>query len=355
MDAVRRVLVIRRDNIGDLVCTTPMIRLLRERFPKAHIDALVNSYNCPVLDHNPALNHVYSYTKGKHRVGGESLLSVYWAKIRLLWVLRSHKYDLAILPGSGYSRRGVRFARLIGAKDVLGFYESDTQMRSGLTLPVDIRPLGELHEVEYCCALLKPLGINASPTRVEVFVCEEERTCARKAVDHVIAEDKEGCIGIHISARKPSNRWPEASFIELIHTLWEKTGKPIILFWSPGSADHPQHPGDDAMAARILDACQSVHITQFATSKLRDLTAGLSLCDVLICSDGGAMHIATGLGKPVVCLFGDSNAWQWRPWGVPYRLLQTGDRRASSITVSEVLDAYRSLSGSSTLSEQCNS
>ena len=57
------ILVIRRDNIGDLVCTTPLITALRQRFPKAWIGALVNSYNARVLDGNPDQDEVFIYTK----------------------------------------------------------------------------------------------------------------------------------------------------------------------------------------------------------------------------------------------------------------------------------------------------
>jgi len=60
-----RILVIRRDNIGDLVCTTPLIFALRERFPFAHIAALVNTYNEPVLSGNAAIDAVYTCEKRK--------------------------------------------------------------------------------------------------------------------------------------------------------------------------------------------------------------------------------------------------------------------------------------------------
>ena len=64
-----RILLIRRDNIGDLVCTTPVFRALRERWPRAHIGVLVNSYNAPVLENNPDVDAVYAYTKAKQLAG----------------------------------------------------------------------------------------------------------------------------------------------------------------------------------------------------------------------------------------------------------------------------------------------
>ena len=53
MSEPRRILFIRRDNIGDLVLTTPLIHAVRARFPAAWIGVLGNSYNTPVLAAHP--------------------------------------------------------------------------------------------------------------------------------------------------------------------------------------------------------------------------------------------------------------------------------------------------------------
>ena len=351
----QRILVIRRDNIGDLICTTPMIRQLRERFPGARIDALVNSYNRPVLDHNPDLDHVYEYTKGKHRRPGQHLLGVYWAKLRLFMTLYAQHYDLAVLPGSGYGARGVRFARLIGARDVLGFFEDERQTSTGLTLAVDVRPLGQAHEVEYAGFLLKSLGIESKPRQAVIALTPDERRWAEETAGLSREALSRGVIGVHISARKPSNRWPEEAFVKLIRELWLTESKPIMLFWAPGSSNDTRHPGDDEMAARIVSACPDVPLIAFATQNLRELIAGISLCETYICSDGGAMHIAAALQKPVVCFFGKSDAWQWCPWGVPHRLLQPDSFQANCIAVEDVVAAYSDLRRSITTSEVCSS
>ena len=57
----QKILVIRRDNIGDLVCTTPLFQALRKRFPDAYLCALVNSYNLAVLENNPDVDRVYAF------------------------------------------------------------------------------------------------------------------------------------------------------------------------------------------------------------------------------------------------------------------------------------------------------
>ena len=79
------------------------------------------------------------------------------------------------------------------------------------------------------------------------------------------------------------------------------------------------------------------------TRTLPDLIAALAECRAVICADGGAMHLAAGLGLPVVCLFGNSGAARWHPWGVPYRLLQKPSLDVADIAVDEVVAAFNSL------------
>ncbi len=119
MSAYNRILVIRRDNIGDLVCTLPMIRRLRERYPDAWIGALVTRYNAEVLHDNPDLDAVFAYTKSKHLMQGESRLGALWQRLRVLWRLRHADLDLVLLPASGSQASAQRMARLVGAKRII--------------------------------------------------------------------------------------------------------------------------------------------------------------------------------------------------------------------------------------------
>jgi ADP-heptose:LPS heptosyltransferase len=83
-----------------------------------------------------------------------------------------------------------------------------------------------------------------------------------------------------------------------------------------------------------------VPVVPVPTARLEELIAALAQCDRVICSDGGAMHLAAALGKPIVCLFGNSSAERWHPWGVRYELLQPASRNVADISVDEVLAAH---------------
>ena len=55
------------------------------------------------------------------------------------------------------------------------------------------------------------------------------------------------------------------------------------------------------------------------------------------------MHLAAGLGKPIVCLFGKSDAARWYPWGVDHELLQKTGHDVADIAVEEVVAAFNRL------------
>ena len=73
------------------------------------------------------------------------------------------------------------------------------------------------------------------------------------------------------------------------------------------------------------------------------MIAALSLAGRVICPDGGAMHLAAGLGKPIVALFGDSPVERWRPWGVPHRIVQPASRNLADLPLGDVLAAHAAL------------
>lgn len=339
-----KILVIRRDNIGDLICTTPLIRSLRQHFPTARIDALVNSYNVAVVAHNPDLNHVYAYTKAKHRGEGETVAGVYWRRLCLLIRLRFTGYDYAILAQRGYSHRPLRLAKWLAPRHIIGFSPSTGTADTAVDCLLTDERATHSHEVAGLQQLLRPLGIQTIPPSLVLHPPPPERANARaKLLAQSWYAPQRLTIGIHISARKVSQRWPIAHFITLLEELHTLFACQFVLFWSPGAEDNPLHPGDDAKAASILAACRELPMLPYATQQLSELIGAMSLCDALFCSDGGAMHVGAGLGLPIVCLFGQSDAAAWHPWGVAHQVLQAPSKRVEDISPEQALAACRLL------------
>lgn len=337
-----RFLVIRRDNIGDLVCTTPFLTGLRRTYPDASIDVLVNSYNRDVLTGNPDVDEIHAYTKAKHRPEGQSRWDVYAATLRLLMALRRKKFDYAILATPGYQRHDLVFARLAGARQMIGFVERAHQ---GIEVGVIHKDAHDLHEVEDIWRLAAPLGIQGTPPGLRVIPDAQrmEALWARLSTDMV--KRRGPLVAFHISARKPSQRWPAEQFAALAHRLHERHGAVFMLLWSPGSASNPRHPGDDEKAEALHGRLAGLPVHKHPTPDLAELIAALGASDAVVCSDGGAMHIAAALGKPLVCLFGDSTPSRWRPWQARHELLQAPSRDVADLSADEVAAGYERLMG----------
>ncbi|MBI4740256.1 MAG: glycosyltransferase family 9 protein [Betaproteobacteria bacterium] len=324
-----KILVIRRDNIGDLVCTTPMLSGLRRRFPDAHIAVLVNSYNAPVLAGNPDIDEVCVYRKAKHRATGQTRFAVWWATLRLLWRLRGMRFDIAIIATPGKQPAALTFARWVAAKRLVAYGDA----ADGISDPLSPASAQTGHETQAVMRLLEPLGVVGPPGPASVF------PDAGRAAGIVLPSGGGPLIALHLSARKPLQRWPVERFAELAHRLHARRGARFLLFWSPGAENHPQHPGDDAKAEALSALCADLPLLARPTDRLEDLVAGLAHADRVICSDGGAMHLAAGLGKPIVCFFGNSGAGRWHPWGVTHELLQAESRNVGDISVADALAA----------------
>jgi len=335
-------LVIRRDNIGDLVCTTPLIRALREHFPKSRLCVLVNSYNRPVVENNPDIDEVYAYTKAKHREPGTSVLGVYWGRLRLMRELRRQNFDYAIIAGAHFLPRALGLARAIKPKHLVGFTEPGKRGVERIDTGVPYTQPRPLHEAEDIFRLLSPLGITGEPPPMRVFPAATALAQAQAALrEWGLTTDL--VIGVHISARKPTNRWPAENLANLMRQLRQKHDAGFMLFWSPGSESNPRHPGDDEKAQRIMGRLGDVPVLAYPTDRLDQLIAGLSLCRAVVCSDGGAMHIAAALGKPILCFFGKSDKTRWYPWKAPHVLLQPASLDVADIGVDEAVSAFEQL------------
>ena len=325
-----RILVIRRDNIGDLACTTPLLRALRTQLPDAYLAALVTQYNAAVLAGNPDLDALHSYTKAKHRAEGDSVVRLYARRLKQVLTLRNERFDWVLLPG-GPQASSMRTARWIRAERMLVRDEQDA--------------VAGAHEVEQCCNLLPRMGLRYETPALQLTADPTETVPIADRMHRNWPERPRSVIGLHISARKVRQRWPIERFIDLARQLHATKQAGLVLLWAPGSTDDRLHPGDDEKSAAILSALPGIPILPVPTTRLEVLIAALSQCDRLILSDGGAMHLAAALGKPIVCLFGNSDAGRWRPWGVRYELLQPPSRNVADISVDEVLAAYDRLPG----------
>jgi|LWDU01.1.fsa_nt_gi ADP-heptose:LPS heptosyltransferase len=331
----KKILIIRRDNIGDLLCVTPSIRALKSTCQNCNVTLLVNSYNRDVIANNPDIDKIEVYTKAKHNERNKSLLLVFFEKFKMILRLRKSKFDYVIIASSGERIRDWSLAKLFKPNSIVG-YLSDKKIARKKDISLDIK-IKNFHEVEYVFNLFRQIGVRGVIPPMQLYSSDCVDT---QGMDH-----SKTAIGINISTRKDSQRWPIESFYRLIKELNKDKELIFLIFWSPGSRSNPKHPGDDENATELIKLCNKLPVVLYPdrwkeSNTLQDLIDGLSLCDYVITSDGGAMHIAAALKKSIICLFGGTSATHWHPWSVDYNLLQAHSNDVKDISVNDVKKAF---------------
>jgi ADP-heptose:LPS heptosyltransferase len=228
--------------------------------------------------------------------------------------LRSQEIDCVLVPAP--APQSLKLAR---------------NLKPGRVIAAPAAARADVHEVERSFATGKSLGIAGTPGAMRVYADPDKVSELRQALGDA------SYVAVHISARRPAQHWPLARYADLIAQLSRQ--RKVMLLWAPGAADDARHPGDDAAAAEILKRLPGGAATPVPTPDLKTLIAALSLAEGVVCPDGGAMHLAAALGKPVVALFGDSPVERWRPWGVPHRIVQPDSRDLADLPLDAVIAA----------------
>jgi ADP-heptose:LPS heptosyltransferase len=312
---ILNILIIRRDNIGDLLCTTPLIRGLKEQLKVDRLDVVTNAYVAPVLKGNYDIDVLFIYHKLKH--GHTSLFKAAYERLRLLFNLRQRHYDYIL----AFDQRASNFARYLKKTNIL----------------TPIQNWAEKTEVERVWELGQRLGLKGipGPMSLPIHLYDPNSNSKRKDIN---------TLGIHISARRIKQQYPISKWIELINQLYKLNPKlRFNIFWSPGDNENPRHPGDDEKAYILKDALQNIPAKLMPTPTLETLIAGIQTCGSMIMADGGAMHIAAALNCPLVAIFGDSNAKRWRPWAVSHEVIISKSMDVKEIKTALITKAWLKL------------
>lgn len=303
-----KLLLIRNDNIGDLACTTPLIEVLRKAFPEALIDFLGNDYNIDLVRDDPRISRGWSYGKAKHVDGLAKKIHAWLRKVIVLFQLRQQHYDIVIITVPVFNKRTTGLARWIKPRTIYG--ASSQQHR----LPKNYHPVVIAQHAPHVLQVLTyahALGISLpAPESMSLFLSEEEKKSLPAERALVPGNATLPIIGLQISARRPKQRWSFEQWKQIITELLPHAR--LRVLWSPGSAKTLQHPGDDDLAKRLAETFPN--LLAKPTTDLRQLMVAFSACDLVVGSDGGAMHIAAALDVSTLTLFGDIDPAVWRPY-----------------------------------------
>ena len=310
-----KVLVIKRDKLGDLLLTTPLFALLKASLPQVETHLLANDYNAWVVTGNPNLDRVRVYRRV--RSAGRVSLGAAW---QWLWqgaALRRERYDWVIVANGDESPRAIRRGlSLRGARTVARC--ADASKYPGLTDPLPLNTSD--HEIERLSGLLSPLKISVpgnDKTPYPSYVLPPASSDFAKGWLAERGLSPGGYVVLGLGARRPKKQPSTAQVLAWSAHLKRQWGLNTVFMWTPGASGDPLYPGDDAVAQPVLDArVGQIHPFRGPIPEALGL---IWSARTSIFPDSGLMHFAAASPGGVLGFFAEADVSpapaQWAPRG----------------------------------------
>lgn len=323
----RRVLVVRLDEIGDVVLTSGFLRELRRNAPDAEITLIVKPATADLLRQCPYVDDVMTYDC----MGVRVLRSVLgpWRALRLahkhLW---RDTFDLAIVPRWDVDHSyGGLLGYLSGARFRVGYSEHVDSEKSLLNCGLNnlfthvLDDSSLKHEVERNLDLLTFLGGRVRSRHLELWTEDQDERFADEVIGDCGRREHRRLVAIGLGAGSPKRVWPIEEYIR-VGTWLSEAECDLLLVGGPDTK---------GAAEQFVKRVGNRVINSVGRTTLGQTGALLKRCSIFVGNDAGPMHLAAAAGLPVVeisChpLDGDAghhnSPVRFGPWGVAHIVVQ---------------------------------
>jgi len=311
LSSVRRVLVVKLRHHGDVLLSSPVFQVLRNRAPHVEIDALVYHDTREMLMGHPAIAQIHGIDRHWKRDGFASQLRFESALFR---TLQERRYQLLVHLTDHW--RGAWLAQALRPRWSVAPARDSRIWKWAFSHRYALPRGTPRHTVELDLDALRRIGIQ--PADVEKRLVLNPGEAAQARVDKLL--DGAGLgprsfIHVHPTSRWLFKTWTEESNAELMRRL-ARDGHNLVVTAAPD-------PREKAIVARIIEEAR-VPVTDLSGQlTLRELAALAGRARLFFGVDSAPMHIAAAMGTPVVALFGPSGEKQWGPWRVPHRIVSS--------------------------------
>jgi ADP-heptose:LPS heptosyltransferase len=303
-----RILVIRLDHIGDLLCSFPAIRALRHKFSDAHISLLVGPWCYELSKLNIDVDEVIVYRAPwfDRRSTNKSPFKSLTALLAGAITLRRKHFDLAV------DLRGDLRNILLMALSRIPVRVGYSDVGCGFLLTHPLKRNRWQHETLRSLAVVRALGCEGE--------AEIKLSVSRSALQSVLAllqssgvVDASLLIVVHPFGGNRAKWWTSNEVVRVCKYLYEAFGASVIL-----TGANEERPAIES--ARISSGNVAVNFA--GKLSLQELIALIALADGVITTDTCTMHFAAALGTPQVVLFSSQvHPVEWAPIQGEYVLL----------------------------------
>ena len=286
-EAVRDVLVLRLDRIGDVLMSLPALADLRAALPAARIRLAVGRWSEEIARRAPA-DEVLTWSApwaGRRGEGAETWIAL----ARKARALKAAPPDVAI-DLQADARANV-LLRLTGARTRVGYANTGGGRWLTHVVPFD-------ETVPWVEQNRRAVEAVTGPRQAAARIAAEDPARGRAILERAGASARP-LVGIHPSGGRTIKQWPVERWRDIARRLQEEHGATIVITGG----------GADAELARALAAgLPRPAIDLSARLSVADMLAVVAALDLFLSPDTGPMHMACAAGTPSVAVFGPSAA-----------------------------------------------
>ena len=332
------MLILRPDNLGDVVLFSGALKAIREKWATSKITICVKRFAtdylelCPYLDNilvweevNDFLYRPY-YRRQMLRLTRLAAGWVLGSLARSAFDLSTHcdlSFDLLLLPVRSPSWDHHMFARAVQAPVRIGISgdwcnQTAAQDRAAESIYAARMPAPYQRErdseLKVHAKFLRFLGVEVSLADLwpRVWTDRSDRLWAHQQIS---STDNSSCLrlGVVAGVNSPETKmYPLEKIAEAIGMVRDSDFSCIIM---GSSEDVATSDEVERSLRRYANVVTTINLA--GKTNIRQLIECLRLCDLVIAVDSAPLHIATALRKPTVGIMGGGHFGRFYPWGDP--------------------------------------
>jgi ADP-heptose:LPS heptosyltransferase len=304
-----KIFIIQSAKLGDMVCTTPVFRAVKEKYPKARLIVAGNTINAAVVENNTDVD--------EYVVISNSIGSVYKQIKRTDpdLVISMTPFVEGLIAALISFRKKIIFPKIVG-----GYSPLQTLRYKILCLFVTTIPhkMGTYAPREYL-KLLEPLDIFTENTKKYIYFSAQSKIKADNKFAEWGIQPDDVIVGISPAAGNKIKQWPAARFAKVADHIFEQKKAKVIIFGSKN---------DEKEVKEMISLLnpQTKIINAYDVFSIDELKVAISKLSLFVSVDTGPIYIAEALGIPTVDIIGPIDEHEQPPIGAQHKIVVPKDR-----------------------------
>ncbi len=308
------ILIIKLSAIGDVVQSLPFLEVLRDTFPFAIIDWVVEEDASGIAEDHPAIDELIIFPrkswfkrfikKGEY-IGVAKEVATYFKE------LKERRYDI-VVDLQGLFKSGILTFFANGKRKI-----ALNGGREGSSIFINERvplPNPDIHALERYLCVAKYLGATNLAWNGQITIYDT----AKERVNNLLGElgNTSALVAVTPMAKWESKLWEPRRFALLADAIKERLSAEVIFTGSQR---------DRAAIGHIVSNMKTRALNLAGMTNLKELAYLYQKCAIVISTDTGPMHVAAAMGSPVVvALFGPTSPLRTGPYGIEHRVIRAG-------------------------------